>query len=145
MPTRPSQDTAGAQRTLARPNGSIAFDDAGRGRPIVMLPGLGDLRSQFRFLAPKLRGDGFRTVTVDLRGHGGSSVGWPDDGSEAAGEDLVALLEDVGEGPAVVIGNSFGAAPAVWAAAERPDLVAGLVLIGRFVRDHGMPAWRCAP
>jgi hypothetical protein len=39
MPTRPSQDTAGAQRTLARPNGSIAFDDAGQGRPIVMLPG----------------------------------------------------------------------------------------------------------
>lgn len=142
MPTRPNQDSAEAPRTLVRPDGSIAYDDAGRGRPIVMLPGLGDLRSQYRFLAPKLRGDGFRTVTADLRGHGGSSVGWPDYGSEAAGEDLVALLEKVGDGPAVVIGSSFGAAPAVWAAAERPDLVAGLVLIGPFVRDHGMPAWQ---
>lgn len=144
MPTRPDHDVADVPRTLARPDGSIAYDDAGRGRPIVMLPGIGDLRSQYRFLAPKLRADGFRTVTVDLRGQGGSSVGWPDYGSEAAGEDLVALLEDVGEGPAVVIGNSFGAAPAVWAAAERPDLVAGLVLIGPFVRDHGMSAWQRA-
>ncbi|MDZ7706788.1 MAG: alpha/beta hydrolase [Trueperaceae bacterium] len=68
----------------------------------------------------------------------GSSTDWPDYGSEAAGHDLVALLDTLNAGPAVVIGNSFGAAPAVWAAAERPDLVAGLVLIGPFVRDHPM-------
>lgn len=142
MPTPPDTLDREAPRTLARPDGSIAYDDAGQGRPIVMLPGLGDLRSQYRFLAPKLRSDGFRTVTADLRGHGGSSVGWPDYGAEAAGEDLVALLEQIGGGPAVVVGNSFGAAPAVWAATERPDLVAGLVLIGPFVRDHGMPAWQ---
>ena len=142
MPTRTQHDATEAPRTLARPDGSIAYDDSGQGRPIVMLPGIGDLRSQYRFLAPKLRGDGFRTVTADLRGHGGSSVGWPDYGAETAGEDLVALLEALDGGPAVVVGNSFGAAPAVWAAAERPDLVAGLVLIGPFVRDHGMPAWQ---
>lgn len=37
-----------------------------------------------------------------------------------------------------MIGNSFGAGPAVWAASERPDLVRGLVLIAPFVRDHDM-------
>lgn len=127
-------------RTLERPDGRIAFDDAGDGPLVVMLPGIGDLRSQYRFLAPRLREAGYRTVTVDLRGHGGSSIGWPNYGSEAAGEDLLALLELLDGGPALLIGNSFGAAPAVWAASERPERVAGLVLIGPFVRDHGMSA-----
>lgn len=144
MPVPTRSDPTDTHRTLTRPGGTIAYDDAGQGRPVVMLPGLGDLRTQYRHLAPTLASDGYRTVTADLRGHGGSSVGWPDYGSGAAGEDLVALLEAVGDGPAVVIGNSFGAAPAVWAAAERPDLVAALVLIGPFVRDHAMSAWQRA-
>ncbi len=132
---RPSTVTT---RQLERPDGRLAYDDAGEGPAVVMLPGLGDLRQQYRFLAPELLAAGYRTVAVDLRGHGESSTGWPDYGSEAAGHDLVALLDTLNAGPAVVIGNSFGAAPAVWAAAERPDLVAGLVLIGPFVRDHPM-------
>ncbi len=140
----PAHRIAATPATLVRPDGRIAYEDAGEGPLVVMLPGIGDLRSQYRHLAPRLREDGFRTVAVDLRGHGGSSVGWPDYGSESAGGDLVALLEELDAGPAIVMGNSFGAAPAVWAAAERPDLVAGLVLIGPFVRDHGMPAWQRA-
>jgi pimeloyl-ACP methyl ester carboxylesterase len=134
----------GATRHLTRPGGTIAYDDVGDGPLVVMLPGLGDLRQQYRYLAPELAEAGYRTVRVDLRGHGASSTRWPDYGSEAAGRDLVALIASLG-GPAVVIGNSFGAAPAVWAAAERPDLVAGLVLIGPFVRDHDMsPVMRAA-
>ena len=144
--TAPSDAGATAStRYLERAGGRLAYDDAGDGPLVVMLPGLGDLRQQYRFLAPELAGAGFRTVTADLRGHGESSTGWADYGSEAAGADLVALLETLEAGPAVVIGNSFGAAPAVWAAAERPDLVAGLVLIGPFVRDHELsPVMRAA-
>jgi pimeloyl-ACP methyl ester carboxylesterase len=130
---------SGAVRALNRPDGTIAYDDAGTGPLVVMLPGLGDLRQQYRFLAPALEAAGYRVVTADLRGHGASSTHWPDYGSEAAGHDLVALIESLDGGPAVVVGNSFGAAPAVWAAAERPDLVAGLALIGPFVRDRDMP------
>ena len=141
---RASHLDVGATRHLTRPGGTIAYDDVGAGPLVVMLPGLGDLRQQYRFLAPELADAGYRTVRVDLRGHGESSTHWPDHGSEAAGRDLVALIASLG-GPAVVIGNSFGAAPAVWAAAERPDLVAGLVLIGPFVRDHDMsPVVRAA-
>ncbi len=39
------------------------------------------------------------------------------------------------DAPAVLIGNSMSAGAAVWAAAEAPELVAGLVLIGPFVRQ----------
>lgn len=38
-------------------------------------------------------------------------------------------------GPAIVVGNSLAAGSAVLVAASRPDLVAGLVLVGPFVRD----------
>lgn len=121
---------------LPLPDGTLAYDDQGSGPLVIMIPGLGDLRQEYRLVAPQLVAAGYRVVTVDLRGHGGSSVGWPDYGSSAAGEDLLALVRHLDAGPAVVVGNSFGAAPAVWAAAERPDAFAGLTLVGPFVRDH---------
>ena len=73
-------------------------------------------------------------ATTDLRGHGDSDAAFPCYGDAATGADVLALVADLG-GPAVVVGNSMGAGAAVWAAAERPDLVSGLVLVGPFVRD----------
>jgi pimeloyl-ACP methyl ester carboxylesterase len=74
---------------------------------------------------------------VDLRGHGDSDATFGAYDDVAAGADTLALIEHLG-GPAVVIGNSMGAGAAAWAAAERPDLVSGLVLVGAFVRNPAM-------
>lgn len=130
-------------RHLATGTGTIAYDDTGGdGRPVVCLPGLGDLRSEYRHLAPLLERAGLRVVTADLRGHGESSVGWSSYDPEDVGDDLVALLDHLqacDDGGAVVIGCSLSAAAGVWAAAERPDAVAGLVLVGPFVRDLPVP------
>ncbi|MGZ4590363.1 MAG: alpha/beta fold hydrolase, partial [Actinomycetes bacterium] len=52
----------------------------------------------------------------------------------AAASDLVALIEHLG-GPALVVGHSMGASSALVAAAQRPDLVTGLVLVGPFARQ----------
>ena len=131
-------DPAPHAATLERRDGTLAYDVAGSGPLIVLLPGLGQLRSAYRQLVPELVARGFRTVALDLRGHGGSSVGWPAHGADAMGPDVVALVEALG-GPALLVGNSYGAGPAVWAAAERPDLVAGLVLTGPFVRPQRTP------
>ena len=63
---------------LKLPAGQIAYDDSGGDGPLVIcVPGLGDLRQQYRFLAPRLAAAGFRVVTMDLRGLGQSSVDWP--------------------------------------------------------------------
>ena len=51
------------------------------------------------------------------------------------GSDIVALLQKLGGGPAIVVGNSMAGAAAVWASAERPELVRGLALVDPFVRD----------
>jgi pimeloyl-ACP methyl ester carboxylesterase len=129
-------------RALARPDGTVAYDDRGEGPLVVLAPGLGDLRQSYRFLAPRLADAGYRVVTVDLRGHGASSAGWPSYRSEDVAGDLLALVAELDAGPAVLVGNSFSAGAAVLAAAERPDAVAGLALVGPFVRDHETPAWK---
>lgn len=123
-----------AMHTLDLEHGTLAYDDQGAGPLVVMAPGLGDLRQQYRFLAPELASAGYRVVTVDLRGHGESSTGWPAYTSAASGEDLAALVASLDAGAAVLIGNSFAGASVVHAAAERPGLVSGIVLIGPFVR-----------
>jgi pimeloyl-ACP methyl ester carboxylesterase len=119
---------------LERPGGRIAYEVRGEGPLVVAVPGMGDLRSEYRALVPELVAAGYRVATMDLRGHGESDATFDAYDDVAAGTDLLALVEHLG-GPAVLVGNSMGAGAAVWAAAERPDLASALVLIGPFVRN----------
>jgi pimeloyl-ACP methyl ester carboxylesterase len=126
-----------APQWLDRPEGRIAYDVVGEGPLVVCAPGMGELRSVYRHTVPALVAAGFRVATMDLRGHGDSDAGFSSYDDVAAAGDLLALTEELG-GPAVVIGNSMGAGAAAWAAAERPELVTGLVLVGPFVRNPPM-------
>lgn len=115
--------------------GRISYEQLGSGPLVVCVPGLGDLRSEYRFLAPELAAAGFRVVSMDLRGHGESSTSWEDYSVAGVGRDILALIRRLQSGPAVVVGTSMGAGAAVWAAAEASELVSGLILIGPSV--HG--------
>ena len=119
---------------IARPDGRVAFDVDGAGPLVVLVPGMGDLRSTYRHLAPTLRAAGYRVAVTDLRGHGDSDATFSVYGDEATAGDLIALVEHLG-GPALLVGNSLGAGAAALVAALRPELVSGLVLVGPFVRD----------
>jgi pimeloyl-ACP methyl ester carboxylesterase len=119
---------------LARPDGRVAYEVAGEGPLVVLVPGMGDLRAAYRFLAPVLRAAGYRVACTDLRGHGDSDTTFAAYGDEETAGDVTALIEALG-GPAVVVGNSMGAGAAALVAADRPELVAGLVLVGPFVRN----------
>ena len=137
LSTEPAAAPAGAvveTRFLHRPDGRIAYDDRGGGPLVVMVPGLGDVRAEYRFLAAKLVEAGYRAVTMDLRGHGRSSTGWPDHGCAAIGSDVVALVAHLDAGPAVLIGTSMGAGAVATAPPAAPEMTAALVLIGPFVR-----------
>lgn len=133
--SEPTTDT----RTLSRPEGRIAYDIAGAGPLVVLVPGMGDLRSAYRFLAPALQAAGYRVARTDLRGHGDSDTSFTSYGDAETAGDIVALVEHLG-GPAVVVGSSMGAGAAALAAAPHPDLVDGLALIGPFVRDPSTSA-----
>jgi pimeloyl-ACP methyl ester carboxylesterase len=122
---------------LTRPDGRVAYDITGTGQLLVLLPGMGDLRASYRFLAPALMNAGYQVACTDLRGHGDSDTTFASYGDQETADDTIALIEALGE-PAIVIGNSMGAGAAVLAAAQRPELVSGLVLIGPFVRNGQM-------
>ncbi len=112
----------------------IAYEVRGAGPLVVTIPGMGDLRSSDTPLVDALVADGYRVASFDLRGHGDSDLGFTDLGDTPTASDAIALIEQLG-GPAVVVGTSMGASAAVLVAADRPELVSGLVLLSPFVRN----------
>ena len=60
---------------LDRPDGQVAYEVIGsRGQIVLCAPGIGDVRAQYRFLAPALVDAGYRVVLMDLRGLGESTA-----------------------------------------------------------------------
>mgnify|MGYP001310988106 FL=1 len=59
---------------LAHANGRIAYNETGTGPLVLCVPSMGDVRGEYRFLAPRLAQAGYRVVTMDVRGHGESST-----------------------------------------------------------------------
>lgn len=134
---------------LTLDGGTLAYDLAGDTGPLVVLAhGMGDSRAAYRFVAPLLVAAGHRVATVDLRGHGESSTGWPEHTRTAIAGDLVALIRHLG-GPAVLVGHSISGGAATIAAATAPELVTALVELTPFtraqefsLRDLAHPAYR---
>jgi pimeloyl-ACP methyl ester carboxylesterase len=132
---------AAETRFLAVDGGRIGYDDTGGNGPLILaIPGMGDLRSEYRRLRPALQHAGYRVVTMDVRGFGATSARWNDYSAHAVGRDALALLEHLNAGPAVILGNSFAAGSALWAAHDVPARVSGVVLLGPIVRDQD-PSW----
>jgi len=121
---------------LEVPDGTIAYDDQGSGPLVVCVPSMGDVRAEYRFLAPKLVEAGYRVITMDVRGHGETSTHWPDYSVAGVGSDVIELIRSLNAGPAVIVGDSMAGGAAVWAAAENRELVSGLILLDPFVRGE---------
>jgi len=79
-----------------------------------------------------------------VRGMGESSVGWSDLSDAAVSSDYLAVIDELGGGPAVLVGNSLSCASSVIAATDAPDKVCGVMLLGPFVRDVPMAWWQKA-
>ena len=117
MPSTRASAVASAARDtrfLAVNGGRIAYDDTGGNGPLVVaIPGMGDLRSQYRLVGPELQAAGYRVVTMDVRGFGETSAQWNDLSAHAVGRDALALIDHLAAGPAVILGNSFAAGSAL--------------------------------
>jgi len=84
---------------------------------------------------------GYRTISIDLRNHGRSGTGLSGYGTREAG-DVVAVLRQLraqGEiaGPLHVLGVSYGAATAIFAARELGAEVGGVVAMESFDNAGG--------
>ena len=97
------------------------------GEPSIVLIHASLLRSEdWENVFPRLA-TRYRAIAYDLRGHGKSERA-TDYSLRAFADDALHVIRDLCRGPAVVIGHSLGGLAALAAAAEAPDLVAGLVL-----------------
>ncbi|MEU6579881.1 alpha/beta hydrolase [Nocardia sp. NPDC046763] len=118
--------------------GRIAYDEMGEGPLVVLSHGMGVDRNAYRHLMPLLAAAGYRVVNTDMRGHGESSMDWASvTGKEAisrtdVANDLLAVIEKLGGGPAIVVGHSLSGGSVTIAAAQRPDLVRAIVEINPF-------------
>ncbi|PWN25268.1 hydrolase [Jaminaea rosea] len=124
----------------------IAFDDDGQqkqGGPVLLaMPGMGDLRSQYRHLRPALNAAGVRVITLDVRGFGETSSKWDDYSAKVVGEDALTVLRHLGISSAYIAGNSFAAGSALWAhhlskkaSGNSSPTIEGAILLGPIVRD----------
>ncbi|MCH1882461.1 alpha/beta fold hydrolase [Agrococcus sp. ARC_14] len=110
----------------------LAYDVAGdpdAAGLVVLLPGMGDLRSAYRHLTPLLVAQGLRVAALDLPGHGDSGVSPVPVSQTQIARSAAALVELLG-GPTIVVGHSFTPDSALLASQLAPEQVVGAVAIG---------------
>ncbi|QGQ20122.1 alpha/beta fold hydrolase [Cellulomonas sp. JZ18] len=125
---------------LATPEGRVAYETRGPqdGPLVVLVPGMGDLRSSWRDVAAGLVASGHRVVVTDVRGHGDSDPTFDRHGVTATAEDVSALLDELGAAatrPAVLVGASFAAGAVARVAALEPARVRAVVLVAYAAND----------
>jgi pimeloyl-ACP methyl ester carboxylesterase len=118
-----------AHRTI-RTNGiDMHIAEAGSGPLVVMVHGFPGLWYSWRHQLPALAEAGWRAVAVDQRGYGRSDR--PSDpavyDAEYVANDMLGLLDALGDEKAVFIGHDFGAQLVFNLAVRHPDRVAAVI------------------
>ncbi|HSL76972.1 MAG TPA: alpha/beta hydrolase [Candidatus Limnocylindrales bacterium] len=113
---------------LDLPQGSIWYEEQGSGDPLVLLHG-GAVDSRFFEHNVGPLAEHFRVIATDLWGHGRTADREGPFSLESFSTDVAALIEQVGEGSAHVLGHSIGAAVALDLTMRRPELVRQLIEI----------------
>src|SRR5436309_6435805 len=104
-------------------------DFGGTGPTMVLVHGLGGSHANWLAVGAGLAARA-RVLAPDLPGFGRTPLAGRSARVRANVELLDRLLDAVAGGPAVLVGNSMGGLVAMMEAAERPEKVAGLVLVG---------------
>lgn len=105
----------------------LAFLDQGQGMPIVFVHAFPLSKAMWNPQAEGLA-SAFRTITVDLRGHGESDAPLWYYSMEQFADDLVGLMDHLGLGRAVFVGLSMGGYILFALYRKHPDLIKALVL-----------------
>jgi pimeloyl-ACP methyl ester carboxylesterase len=122
-----ARQAGGVTAALERPGARLVYEVAGDGPAVILIHGFGlDMRMWDPQVGPLAAR--FKVVRYDCRGFGASGPLDPAVPYTHAG-DLVALLDHLDIGRAVLAGLSFGGRVALQAALAAPDRVRGLALL----------------
>jgi pimeloyl-ACP methyl ester carboxylesterase len=129
--------------TVEGPAGPVrAVVTAPRPRTVLFVHGTPGTWEAFRgYLADSELSGRARLIAVDRPGFGRSGRGRAVGSLETQAGALAAVLEATASSPAVVVGHSLGGPIAARLAADRPELVAGLVLVAPSI-DPALERWR---
>lgn len=116
------------EKTIAVSGGKLAYDVQGEGPVVLCLPGMGDTRREFEHFAPALIGAGYRVITTDLRGNGGSTGKFKAFNLSDLCNDITAILDAEKVSEAILAACSISGASAGLYAIEHPERVKSLVL-----------------
>lgn len=123
----------------------IHYIEAGSGRPIVFLHGLGGQLHHFRHtLFERLSGD-FRLIALDRPGSGYSVRAAAGTGRLSEQAEVVArFIDALGLEKPLIVGHSLGGAVALATALEHGDKISGLALLSPLthLEDAVPPAFR---
>ena len=123
--------TAVTRNIVARgPDVQIEVLAQGSGRPVVMIPSLGRPAEDFDDLSRRLAASGYAALRPQPRGIGRSRGPLHGITLHDYARDVAAVIERNGGGAAVVAGHAFGNFVARTTAADFPDLVRAVVLLG---------------
>lgn len=106
---------------------TLAYEDKGTGFPIVFLHAFPFNRTMWDQQADALS-SGFRTVSIDLRGHGESDAPVWRYSLDQYADDVQSLLSDLNISQAVFVGLSMGGYLLFALYRKYPTLIRGLVL-----------------
>ena len=119
------------KKEVRLPNGiRLAYVEAGdpKGEPLLLLHGYTDSSRSFSPMVPYL--SRYRLLIPDQRGHGASDAPECCYGSSQFAYDARLFLDALGVKRAAVAGHSLGSMVAISLAADYPDRVSKIVLIG---------------
>jgi pimeloyl-ACP methyl ester carboxylesterase len=129
-------------RTIDTECGRVSTFEAGSGRPLVMLHGLGATKAEFLPSVPALAPNGFRTIAIDLPGFGDSDKPFP------AAYDarffarwVAATLDALGLDRTHLLGHSMGGRVALEVGMRHPDRIDRLVLMTPSMAWLSQPGW----
>ena len=109
---------------------SLSVETAGRGDPVVIIPGLFGSAYGFRTLVPLLADAGYQAIVIEPLGIGLSARPEKANYSLTAQADrIAAVLDSLHVRAALLIAHSIGGSEAFRLAYRRPDLVRGLLSI----------------
>jgi pimeloyl-ACP methyl ester carboxylesterase len=112
----------------------------GRGEPVILLPAFPLERSLWVPVAERLAAASIASIAVDLPGLGGSPLPAGEPDLAISAEAVLALLDYLGVGRAVVAGVSMGGYVALAIARLAPDRLAAIALIDTRAEADGADA-----
>jgi len=112
-------------------DGTVFGEPFGRGPvQVIWLHGWARRGEDFAAAANELAHRGVASVALDLPGFGASPAPTSAGGARHYAELVMPALREIGDGPFVIVGHSFGGTVACVLAAQHPEVVRALILTG---------------